>query len=303
VSGTVLVMQVLLATADGLHTVDEDGDAKRLLPGAIGALAVAPDGAAWAVVDEHDVVRLDRADAEKIGHSGEQLTCIGATRDDVFVGTIGAHVLHLVDGTLARVESFEELDGRDGWTQPWGAPGDARSIATDGGALVLVNVHVGGILRSEDGGETWVQTIDPEVDVHQVALRPDDHLFAATGRSGLASSGDRGATWEYLTDGLHGPYARAVAPVDGGVVVSASSGPFSHDGALYRRPDGGGFERCDDGIPGTFDGNVDSHTVAAAGTTVVCAAPDGNAYVSADTGATWRVLAGGIGDATAVALR
>jgi hypothetical protein len=32
---------------------------------------------------------------------------------------------------------------------------------------VYVGVHVGGIIRSDDGGETWTDTIDLHVDVHR----------------------------------------------------------------------------------------------------------------------------------------
>ncbi len=293
-------MHVLAATDDGLFDIDDDGNAKQLAPGSITALTVAPDGAPWYVAGDHELVR----DTETIAHSGEDLTSLVTSGDDVFVGTVGAHVLHLVDGQLARVESFEELDGRDTWTQPWGAPGDIRSFAADRDT-VYVNVHVGGVLRSRDRGETWVQTIDTQVDVHQVALAPDGRLYAATGAEGLAYSDDGGATWSYATKGLHGSYLRAVAPVPDGVVVSASTGPFTHEGAVYRaRPVNGSvqFEHCDDGLPARFGGNVDSHWIASAGAVVACAAPDATIYRSDDAGATWRVLVSRLPHVRAVAV-
>jgi photosystem II stability/assembly factor-like uncharacterized protein len=166
---------------------------------------------------------------------------------------------------------------------------------------VYVNVHVGGVLRTQDGGERWVQTIDPDVDVHQVARAPDGRLYAATGAAGLASSRDGGATWEYTTDGLHGTYARAVAPVPGAVIVSASTGPFTKEGAVYRLADGDtSFERCDRGIPAHFDGNIDSHWIASAGNAVACVGPDETAYASDDGGVNWRVLAEGVAKPRAV---
>jgi photosystem II stability/assembly factor-like uncharacterized protein len=137
-----------------------------------------------------------------------------------------------------------------------------------------------------------VQTIDPAVDVHQIVLAPDGRLLAATGAEGLASSADGGATWTHMTDGLHGTYLRAVTPVPDGVIVSASTGPFGHDGAVYRLRDGTStFERCDRGLPARFDGNVDSHWIAASGDIVTCAGPDATVYLSEDRGDTWRVLA------------
>jgi hypothetical protein len=288
-------VRVFAATDDGLYTIDRDGNTKQVAPGTITALAAGPDGRMWLVVDEHRLVAL-RGDAlDEVDDSGEQLTSVVATNDGVFVGTVGAHLLHLIDGTLARVESFEELDGRDEWTQPWGAPGDVRSFASDGNQTVYVNVHVGGVLRTHDGGHTWVQTIDPAVDVHQVALARDGRLFAATGAEGLGSSHDGGATWEYATKGLHSTYARAVAPVPDGVVVSASTGPFTREGALYVLRNGAtSFERCTRGIPASFEGNIDSHCVASAGDLAVCAGPDATIYLSADRATTWRVLTSGL---------
>jgi hypothetical protein len=291
-------VHVLAATTDGLYEVDDDGKATRLTPGEITAATVGPDGTRWLVLDEHELVRDD----DTVAQSGEQLTSLVATGNDVFVGTVGAHVMRFVDGALARVESFEELDGRDTWTQPWGAPGDVRSFAADADA-VYVNVHVGGVLRTRDRGESWVQTIDTEVDVHQVTLAGDGRVLAATGARGLAISEDSGATWDYVTEGLHGTYLRAVAAVADGVVVSASTGPFTHDGAVYRLPRGTErFQRCDDGLPARFDGNVDSHWIASSGDVVACAGPDATIYRSDDGGASWRALVAGLPAAHAVLL-
>jgi hypothetical protein len=284
------------ATDDGLYAIDDDGQATLVLPGAIDALTLAPDGTRFVVVDEHDVLAVRNGDVEHVDHSGEHLTTIAATKDDLFVGTVGAHLMHTVDdGTLARVETFEDIAGRDDWTQPWGAPGDVRSMATDGRDTVWVNVHVGGVLRTHDGGDEWVQTIDHHVDVHQIVRAPDGALYVATGAAGFARSDDDGATWQYTTDGLHGTYARAVAPVDGGVLVSASTGPFTHEGAVYRLAHGATtFERCADGLPARFDGNVDSHWIGGAGSVAVLAAPDATLYRSDDAGRTWRVFTTGL---------
>ena len=285
-------MRVLVAAEDGLYVVAGDGNTRRLVAGDVGAIAPSADpGKHWLVVGGHSLVELCGDEARTVGSAREDLTSVVATRSEVFAGTVGAHVLHVVDGRLVRSESFEEVEGRDDWTQPWGAPGDVRSFATDGVSTVYVNVHVGGILRSRDGGESWAQTIDPHIDVHQVARAPDGRLFAATGAAGLALSDDDAETWSFVTEGLHGTYLRAVAPVPGGVVVSASSGPFSHDGAVYRwYDDARAFERCNSGIPATFDGNVDSHWIAARDDVVACIGPNSTVYRSDDCGHSWRVL-------------
>ncbi|MBI3629620.1 MAG: hypothetical protein HY217_08610 [Candidatus Rokubacteria bacterium] len=82
------------------------------------------------------------------------------------MGTASAHLFLLDGGAPARVELFEGLDGRGAWYTPWGDPPDVRSMSVDAEGIVYVNVHVGGILRSADGGRTWRPTIDLETDVH-----------------------------------------------------------------------------------------------------------------------------------------
>ena len=50
----------------------------------------------------------------------------------------------------------------------------AIQIAWFAVALVLAAVHVGGIPRSTDGGETWAPTVPIEYDVHEVRIAPAD---------------------------------------------------------------------------------------------------------------------------------
>jgi hypothetical protein len=163
-----------------------------------------------------------------------------------------------------------------------------------------VNVHVGGI-AARRGRSPWRAIVDIDVDVHQVVVGADAMLLAATGAAGLGTSIDDGASWSWHTDGLHGTYLRAVAIAGGTVLVAASSGPFGHDGAVYRRALGGGsFVRCSEGIPATFDGNVDTHWLAARGSAAAALSPGGDLYVSTDEGASWTRSASSLGDPAAV---
>jgi len=64
-------------------------------------------------------------------------------------------------------------------------------------------VHVGGILRTEDRGETWTPTIDIDADVHQVRAHPDrPELVLASAAIGLCRSDDAGLTWRVLAENL-----------------------------------------------------------------------------------------------------
>jgi len=230
---------------------------------------------------------------------GPAATCVLPTSAGVFVGTEEAHLLRFVDGVVEQVVSFDEAEGRDGWYTPWGAPPDVRSLSAAPDGSLYVNVHVGGILRSTDGGRSWRPTIDVDSDVHQVTAAGDE-LLAATAY-GLARSADGGREWRFVTAGLHATYSRAVAVAGGSVLISVSRGPGGEESALYRLVDGA-FERCRRGLPEWFGGNVDTACLAASGDTVAAGTGDGSVYVSTDAGRSWEVAATGLDRISALTL-
>jgi hypothetical protein len=219
----------------------------------------------------------------------------------LWVGTAGARLFRLQGDGLATVESFDRIDERVDWYTPWGGPPDTRSLASDGDA-VYVNVHVGGILRSADGGGSWQQTIDIHADVHQVVAGDGGLVVAATAR-GLAASRDGGATWGFVDRGLHAAYARAVALLGGTVFLSASEGPGGRRSAVYRAPLtlDEPFVRCTDGLPEWFGSNVDTACLVAARGMVVLGTEGGSLYASADGGACWEEIAGDLPPVTCLA--
>ena len=162
---------------------------------------------------------------------------------------------------------------------------------------MFANVHVGGILRAADPEGVWEPTIDVDADVHQVVADPGTvgHVVAATAL-GLAESSDAGRTWRFSTEGLHAPYARAVA-LDGDVLfLSASTGPRGGRAAVYRREPGQDvFGKCEGGLPDWFGQNIDSHRLAAAGGTVVFGTEEGEVFLSEDGGVSWEMAAEGLG--------
>src|SRR6266566_2895224 len=261
--------RILLATPDGIHTFDDAG-----LPGPVhqagrAVKTLAPQqNAVWAVVDGSQLWHTAAMDRwTRIGDIGNYRgTCIAATDGDVFVGSSEARLFRVAGQDLAPVASFDRVDGRGTWYTPWGGPPDTRSIS-EWDEAIYVNVHVGGILRTEDRGETWTPTIDIDADVHQVTTAEGLVLAACAG--GLAVSTDRGGTWSFRTEGLDARYSRAVAVCGEVVLVSSSNGPRGGRAAVYRADLAGGtFERCLAG-PGWFDGNIDSYCLDAL--------PDGSA--------------------------
>jgi hypothetical protein len=88
------------------------------------------------------------------------------------------------------------------------------------------------------------------------------------------------------------------------VLVSASTGPFSTSGALYRRAldADGPFQRCIGGLPESFPFNLDTFWVDARGADAVLGTGDGRVYVSSDAGASWDLRADDLDEIRAVEL-
>ena len=297
---------LLVGTDDGLHVIGR-GERHELAGSPVRALA--PDAASWwALVGDGRVVRSEDGGAwREAGELTEQrATCLLPTPSGLFVGTAGAHLFRLAATGFDVVQSFEEVEGRAAWYTPWGGPPATRSLSHDGRKSLYVNVHVGGIPSSDDGGRSWRPTIDIHADAHEV-LTPEPApglVLAATAR-GLAVSRDHGESWELHTRGLHATYLRAVAASGETVYVTASEGPRGRHAALYRFAlDGdGSFERCRVGLPEWFPENINTACVAAAGEIVAFGTSSGSVFISADHGGSFEPAATGLAPVRAVLIR
>jgi len=288
------VPQILIAARDGLHTFDERAQEGPTQLGGRPVNAVVRDGPQlWAIVDRAEIWHAPEGEWCQVSTlEGADATCIAMT-DAIHVGSSGARLFRLVGGSLEPVSGFDAVEGRDDWYTPWGGPPDTRSIS-EWGENVYVNVHVGGIVRTSDGGQTWKPTIDIDADVHQVATA--DGLVLAAGARGLSTSTDKGATWSLRSDGLESRYCRAVVVCGDQVLVSASSGPRGGHAGVYRAGlTAGRFERCRVGLPEWFDDNIDSYCLDALndGSYAAFGTADGRVYGS-DDGVSWVELATGL---------
>ena len=300
---------VLVATwRDGLFVVRGETIDQELPAQSVGALTSDGRGGALAIVNERSL-RRRAADGvwSTIATTELDLACAVAVGDVIYVGSDDAGVLRVsADGTLERLRGFDEVAGRDTWYagsaiingQRVGPPLGIRSItATADGAVLLANVHVGGIPRSTDGGATWHATIEVDSDVHEVRVhptRPDVVMAAAA--IGLCSSHDSGATWTIERAGLHASYCSAVAFIGDEVLVSASTDHFAAQGAIYRRGiDGDGpLVAVAGGLPQWIDGIADTRCIATHGSAAALADRQGSVYVSADAGRSWSLRADGL---------
>jgi photosystem II stability/assembly factor-like uncharacterized protein len=154
------------------------------------------------------------------------------------------------------------LRDQHGWMLPYSPEaGCVRGFAFHGQRLYAA-VEVGGVLRSDDGGESWALAAgsdgNPDLggppepfvypDIHDIAVHPSDPdlVFAATG-GGLYRSDDGGATWSLLYD----CYCRGLW-LDPGDPQHIVFGPARYVGAVGRieetRDGGQSWHLASDGL-------------------------------------------------------
>jgi photosystem II stability/assembly factor-like uncharacterized protein len=300
---TATLPTVLVATwRNGLVALADNTSHKEFPGQAVRGLARDSHGNALAIVGGKSLCRRTVNGAwSTIARSELELGCCVVAGTTIYVGTDDeANVMRVCDdGSLERLGGFDRVPGRDRWYagtalvdgRLLGPPLGIRSMAaTCDRRALLVNVHVGGIPRSTDGGATWQPTIEVDSDVHQVCAHPahPEIVIAATA-IGLSISRDGGETWTTERDGLHAPYCSAVAFAGDDILVAASADHFAPQGAIYRRPivREGKITPVGGGLPRWIDGIADTGNIAARGLAVVVADRAGNLFRSEDAGRTW----------------
>ncbi len=178
----------------------------------------------------------------------------------VYAGTEPSNLYRSEDGGLSwrGLPALHEVPSASSWSfppRPW--THHVRTIAlhpTDPEWLA-VGIELGGVIRSRDGGKTWIDH-NPQAhsDAHQLLTHPlaPERLYEAAGQ-GIARSGDRGDTWERLAQGLDRRYAwaEAIDPADPdlwyvAVSRSPSAAHGSGDGqARLLRSRGNGWHAAD----------------------------------------------------------
>lgn len=284
---------IFVGTREGLFRL-QDGRSERLAEGRFTALA--REGAQWwAVLEGRELQRS--SDGVHWSHAGKlegpRLKTLLPTSAGILVGTSGAHLYVFQEGKFAALSSFDTAPGREGWYNPAAPHPDVRSLSQAPSGALFVNVHVGGILRSEDEGRTWAPTLDVDADVHQVLFDAGSKRLLAAAARGFGVSDDQGQHWEFETRGLHASYLRAVAVAGDTVLVTASTGPFTRNAAVYRKPVRGSapFERCEQGLPHSFPENIDTFCMGASGPAVAFGTSSGHLYLSLDEGVHWSLVA------------
>jgi len=210
--------------------------------------------------------------------------------DTVYVGTEPPALWKSVDGgeTWRELTGVARLAGERRWTYPVPViQPHIRSIAIDKDhpKKICLAAQIGGVLLSEDGGESWSDVRYPiDMDVHSVIFDPSNGamLYAATGGGEnypdptpppkgrpLYRSSDGGKNWQSITDSVARTYAVPVRMHTKNsqilyIGVAQELPPFWLDratkanGALLRSVDGRlSWQELANGLPAPFESMVE----------------------------------------------
>ena len=170
------------------------------------------------------------------------------------------------------------------------------------GATVWSTVEIGGIFRSDDGGEHWQRADSGLVsaDVHGIAVAKG-RVLATTNR-GLHASDDRGASWQFQKLDSPWQYTRAVVlSADGRrIFLCNGDGPPGSTGRLLLSRDGGRtWTPCE--LPGTLNSTPWCLAVDASDPQLIFMCTNlGQLYRSEDGGIEWRRLKHEFGEVRAL---
>ena len=279
---------LLVGTGDGLVELGLDGKVVRRGLSGVEVTAIAGD---WAIADDR-VVSLGDGAPQALPDGLLPRCVLALAGGRALVGSSEARLVLVGSPDGPAVDrAFDAIPTRSEWTTPWGAPPDLRSL-TMGDAGLFAGVHVGGVWRRDP--DQWIEVVPAETDDHQVLA--DGDTIAVAAAVGVGQSSDGGDTWHWSTAGLHAQYCRAVALAEGWLLASASTGPATHEAAVYRRPIDDPEQplvRCggESGLPATFPHNIDTFGLVAAGNLVAVGERYGRVYLSEDAGESWRKLA------------
>lgn len=255
-------MHLLAATPDGLYRTPlppfDNESVEQVLPHATRRLRRAPDDGVYAATDAGlfyaagDDDWTDWLDCELPIDDVQDVLSLG---DSHYAAGSPATVYRRDDSDSDNSDSgddwvecgFDELPEVDAWpTTSSGDEAHVRALAGHPGApeRLVAGLEVGGVVVSDDRGQTWrdVSTGLPDSesdatrsdDIHRlVAVEPDEWL-AATG-SGVYRTRDAGETWNAVYTGDRS-YARSAFVNDGRFYAGVNDSPprwNTPDAAVY----------------------------------------------------------------------
>ncbi len=292
-----IMAAILVGTASGCRVFKDAGEGEIELAGRqVSALSPEIGGSCLAVVDGKEVWRrAATSEWSKVTTTDICLQSITVIDDTIFCGAMDEAVMMRIcgNGEPERLKGFDIVPGCSEWFAG-GPPLGVRSLtATVDGAAILAAVHVGGIPRSEDKGETWIPTVPIMFDIHEVRSHPSfPNIVAAAAAVGLCISHDSGRNWNVLSEGLNLTNSLAVAVLESEVLFSIQDGPFPKQSQLWRWPIGAKcVEQVRNGLPEWLEGKIDTDHIAASAGRAALVDGGGNLWLSRDESCGWERVA------------
>ena len=158
----------------------------------------------------------------------------------VYAGTEPSNLYRSEDGgeTWQLLPALRRLPSEPRWSfppRPWTHHVSTIALHPTDPHSLAVGIELGGVMRSADGGRTWIDH-NPQAhsDAHQLLTHPlaPERVYEVAGQ-GIAISPDRGESWRRLDGGLDRHYAWAVAADAGDPdlwYASVSRSPYAAHG-------------------------------------------------------------------------
>src|SRR5918912_143028 len=234
--------ELFATTGDGVARITQRGDEWTV------ALTLHGSGAHW------QDTQLPQPDVFSVA--------VSAADGSVYAGCEPSTLFRSTDGgqTWQELESLQSIPSRPTWSfppRPWTSHVRWIAPSPHDASRLLVGIELGGLMVSDDGGETGNDHRDgAQKDVHSLAWHPraEERAYEAGG-GGAAWSADGGWTWAPADDGRDRNYTWSVAPDPDNPdcwFVSASTGPFAAHGGrdaqarIFRWRGGGPWEAVTD---------------------------------------------------------
>ncbi len=210
------------------------------LPGVFAAtrtgLYHSPDGTDWTGLD----VPTGTVYAVGADTTGERLYA-GTRPAAVYIAELTGGAVDADTLSWHELDGFQDLPSRGEWRLPRHDDlAQVKDVHVLGANRVVAGVEVGGVHRSDDGGETWTQQQEGvDDDIHELHPVSATEWLAATGH-GLYHTTDAGETWLRLDDDVDQRYFRSVFATNGTVYAGgalANSSTWDDDDAdpeLFR---------------------------------------------------------------------
>ncbi len=208
-----------------------------------------------------------------LGNLGHRtMTLLETTPGTVLAGTLSDGMHRYREGTWAPVPH-----GPPHW-QVYRIIRSATGRLLAGTGAIIDGAKVGGVFTSDDGGETWVETLSGR-SYYGLAQTSDGTVYAGGRRCYISRSGDDGDSWEPCPL-PHGREAKMYT-----LFVDRADGLFLGSGGQLLRSDDGAqtWQVLDDGIDG-----LSIYDLCQTDDGLLAAATTGGVVVSDDGGDSWR---------------